>query len=124
VITLAATRFFIPKIDTTKNPILRYMFYQLKTNNGYTEAIIDDNCGISKFYAIANTLEDELKVCFIRQVDEAETLHWDFRYNGELLVLHYNIYNGVSIYRQVDNKPKATNTVIELAKFLGGKCNG
>ena len=29
------------------------MCYELKTNNGCSEAVIDDNCGISKFYAIA-----------------------------------------------------------------------
>jgi hypothetical protein len=50
------------------------MCYQLKTNYGGTEAVIDDNCGISKFYLIADTLTDELKVTFLNQVDDAETL--------------------------------------------------
>jgi hypothetical protein len=98
------------------------MFYQLKTNNGDTEAVIDDNCGISKFYAIANTLEDELKVSFIQQTDDAETINWHFKYKDEVLVLHYNIFNGVSIYPQLNKKKsKENNNVVELAKFLGQK---
>lgn len=98
------------------------MFYQLKTNDGSTEAIIDDNCGISKFYAIASTLEDELKVNFTQQMDDAETVNWHFKYNGEMLVLQYNIFNGVSIYTQQHNKKtKDKDNVVEIAKFLDQK---
>lgn len=100
------------------------MFYQLKTNNSGTEAIIDDNCGISKFYAIASILEDDLKVNFSQQMDDAETVNWHFKYNGELLVLQYNIFNGVSIYAHQDKKKTkdtGPNNVIELAKYLDQK---
>ena len=38
------------------------MSYQLKTKSGATEAVIDDNCGISKFYAIAHLLSEDLQV--------------------------------------------------------------
>ena len=44
------------------------MCYHLKTNNGGTEAVIDDNCGISKFYAIAGTLANDLKVKFLNKI--------------------------------------------------------
>jgi hypothetical protein len=64
------------------------MCYELKTLNGCSEAVIDDNCGISKFYAIANTLSKDLKVNFLNQVDDAETLDWDFQYRGQFLTLH------------------------------------
>ena len=47
------------------------MCYALKTQSGATEAVIDDNCGISKFYAIANTLAEHLQVQFMNQVDDA-----------------------------------------------------
>ena len=95
------------------------MCYQLKTTNGGTEAVIDDNCGISKFYAIANTLADDLQVKFLNQVDDAETLDWDFQYRGQFLTLHYNIFNGVSIYPQHEkNNRKDNNVVMEVAHFL------
>ena len=55
------------------------MCYELKTPSGGTEAVIDDNCGISKFYAIANTLAEQLHVDFLNQVDDADTLDWDFK---------------------------------------------
>jgi hypothetical protein len=95
------------------------MCYQLTTSNGGTEAVIDDNCGISKFYAIANTLSNDLQVKFLNQVDDAETLDWDFQYRGQFLTLHYNIFNGVSIYPQEPKRKGSDNSaVMEVAHFL------
>lgn len=105
-----------------KHPIkfqANLMCYHLKTNFGGTEAVIDDNCGVSKFYSIADILTDGLKVKFINQVDDADTLDWDFRYKKHYLTLHYNIFNGVSILphatKGIASESKA---VIEVAKFL------
>lgn len=95
------------------------MCYALKTQSGATEAVIDDNCGISKFYAIANTLAEHLQVQFMNQVDDADTLDWDFKYKDQFLTLHYNIFNGVSIYPQQHNsKKKEHKLVMEVANFL------
>ena len=95
------------------------MCYALKTQSGATEAVIDDNCGISKFYAIANTLAEHLQVQFMNQVDDADTLDWDFKYKDQFLTLHYNIFNGVSIYPQHHNsKKKEHKLVMEVANFL------
>jgi hypothetical protein len=95
------------------------MCYHLKTNYGATEAVIDDNCGISKFYSIAGTLADDLKVKFINQIDDAETLDWDFKYKNIFLTLHYNIFNGVSIFPQkINAKQKVNKAVLEVADFL------
>ncbi len=95
------------------------MCYQLKTDYGTTEAVIDDNCGISKFYAIASTLADELQVKFINQIDDAETLDWDFKYKDNFLTLHYSIFNGVSIFPQkVKSIKKDNKAVMEVADYL------
>ena len=95
------------------------MCYELKTSNGSSEAVIDDNCGISKFYAIANTLSKDLKVNFLNQIDDTESLDWDFQYLGQFLTLHYNIFNGVSIYpQQKKNIASNSNVVMEVAHFL------
>jgi hypothetical protein len=95
------------------------MSYQLKTKSGGTQAVIDDNCGISKFYAIAHTLSEELHVIFLNQVDDSETLDWDFKFKGQLLTLHYNIFEGVSIFPQQLNAVKNDNAaVMEVAHYL------
>ena len=103
------------------------MCYHLTTKQGNMEAVIDDNCGISKFYAIADTLTTDLHVNFLNQVDDAESLEWDFQYKNHLLTLHYNIFNGVSILPQttlsiIDKKGKLiqqqNNAVMEIAQFL------
>jgi len=95
------------------------MCYALKTKYGSTEAVIDDNCGISKFYAIANTLANDLQVNFLNQIDDADSLDWDFKYKDQFLTLHYNIFNGVRIYPQKQNSVKKDYTVVmEVATFL------
>ncbi len=95
------------------------MCYQLKNQLGNTEAVIDDSCGISKFYAIADVLSKALKVNFLNQVDDADTLNWDFSYKKQILTLHYNMFNGVSIYPQhIKSVKRENNAVMEVAKFL------
>lgn len=95
------------------------MSYQLKTTSGGTEAVIDDNCGINKFYAIANTLAEDLQIQFMNQIDDAETLDWDFKYKDQFLTLHYNIFNGVSILPAAQVKKNNSNhAVMEVANFL------
>jgi hypothetical protein len=95
------------------------MCYHLKTKYGGTEAVIDDNCGISKFYSIAGSLADGLKVKFLNQVDDAETLDWDFKYKNNLLTLHYSIFNGVSILPQnINHVDRVNKAVEEVAEYL------
>ena len=97
------------------------MCYHLKTHFGGTEAVIDDNCGISKFYSIAGTLSRELKVTFINQEDEADTLNWEFKYKKYFLKLTYNIFNGVSILpvQAVKvNLAKVNKIVEDIAQIL------
>ncbi len=98
------------------------MCYELKTSNGSSEAVIDDNCGITKFYKIADTLTTDLQVKFLNQIDDTDTLDWDFSYKNSLLTLHYNIFNGVSILPQQIKKTKHNkNVVMEVAHFLEQK---
>lgn len=95
------------------------MSYQLQTPFGGIEEVIDDNCGISKFYSIAGALSDELKVKFINQIDDAHTLNWDFKYKKSLLTLSYSIFNGVSILPgDIRNTVKVNKVVEDLAQIL------
>lgn len=95
------------------------MCYHLKTRFGDTEAVIDDNCGVLKFYSIAGTLKEHLKVQFINQVDDSDTLDWDFKYKKYFLTLHYHIFNGVSILpRPINNTGSVNKAVEEVATFL------
>ncbi len=95
------------------------MCYHLKTNFGGTEAVIDDNCGVTKFYSIADILSEGLHVDFLNQVDDSETLDWDFKYKNHFLTLHYNIFNGVSILpHSAKVMARENRAVMEVAKFL------
>ena len=95
------------------------MSYHLTTQYGGTEVVIDDNCGVSKFYLIAETLAKTLDVTFLNQVDDTENLTWDFRYKSQLLTLHYNVFNGVSILpKSTDKKQIEDRAVLEVAGIL------
>ncbi len=95
------------------------MSYALTTNFGGTEAVIDDNCSINKFYAIANTLTSNRNIKFLNQVDDSENLDWDFSYKKQLMTLHFNMFRGVSIVPQcVKDMRKENNAVMEVAKYL------
>jgi hypothetical protein len=91
------------------------MSYQLTFASGSIEAVIDDNCGMKKFYSIAEALTKEYKIKFLQKEDNSDTIDWRFSYKGRTLILHYNIYNGVSI---TNTHSKDNNAVSELAGLL------
>ena len=99
------------------------MSLTLRTDFGWTEAIIDDDCGLKRFYEVANILLDDLKIRFTNKQDDFDTLTWNFTYKGHLLILYYNIYTGISIYPfKIKEAPRKDNdAVIEVAKFLETK---
>ena len=99
------------------------MSLSLRTDFGCTEAIIDDDCGLKRFYEVANILLDDLKIRFTNKQDDFDTLTWNFTYKGHLLTLYYNIYTGISIYPyKFKEAPRKDNdAVIEVAKFLESK---
>jgi len=95
----------------------------LRNDFGCTEAIIDDDCGLKRFYEVANMLSDGLEIKFTNKEDDFDTLTWDFVFRNHILTLHYNIYTGISIYpRKSREAPKKDNeAVVEVAKFLDKK---
>jgi hypothetical protein len=91
------------------------MSYNVLRAKNVTETIIDDNCGISKFYSIATALSDELNVVFLNQVDNGESIDWDFNYQKNTLTLHFDVYGGVSIVQNGGTPQQVTN---ELSNWL------
>ena len=99
------------------------MSLTLRTTLGCTEAVIDDDGGLKRFYQIADILSDDLKVSFINKEDDFDAISWDFEINHHLLTLHYSIYNGISMFptRTKDARKRDNNAVVELANVLEGK---
>lgn len=95
----------------------------LRTDFGCTEAIIDDDCGLQRFYEVADLLTDELDINFTNKENDFDTLTWNFVFRKHGLTLHYNIYTGISIYpSKFREAPRKDNdAVVELAKYLEGK---
>lgn len=93
---------------------------QLETEKGWTEAIIDNDCEFSKFYEVADLLSGGFNLTFSNKLDDFDTLYWDFEYKGNNLVLHYNIYLGVSIFPRAFKSATQTNNeaVIEISTLL------
>ncbi|MBY0537334.1 MAG: DUF3630 family protein [Chitinophagaceae bacterium] len=99
------------------------MSLTLRNDFGCTEAIIDDDCGLKRFYEVANILSDDLEIKFTKKEDDFDTLTWCFAYKNHALTLHYNIYTGISIFpHKFREAPRNDNeAVVEVAKFLENK---
>lgn len=96
------------------------MSLTLRTNLGCTEAVISDDGSLKDFYQVADTLSENLKIKFINKEDDFDSIDWEFRYKGYNLTLHYNIYNGISIFptKTRDAINKENKAVVELAGML------
>ncbi|WP_276479947.1 DUF3630 family protein [Paraflavitalea pollutisoli] len=99
------------------------MSLTLRTDFGCTEAIIDDDCGLKRFYEVANILSDNLEIRFTQKQDDFDTLTWSFLYKNHILTLHYNIYTGISLYPTKFREAvrKDNDAVVEVANFLESK---
>lgn len=99
------------------------MSLTLRTNLGCTEAVIADDGGLRRFYQVADILSEDLKIKFSNKEDDFDTIDWEFKFKGHNLTLHYNIYNGISIFptKTRDALNKDNKAVVELAGLLEGK---
>ena len=99
------------------------MSLTLRTTLGCTEAVIDDDGGLKRFYQIAHILSDDLNIHFTNKEDDFDAISWDFLLGHHHLTLHYSIYNGISVFptRTKDARKRDNNAVVELANVLEGK---
>ena len=99
------------------------MSLTLRTTFGCTEAVIDEDISLHRFYQIAHILSNDLDVIFLQKEDDFDTISWNFNFHHHLLTLHYSIYNGISIFptRTADAKRRENRAVEELSNVLEGK---
>jgi hypothetical protein len=99
------------------------MSLTLRTTLGCTEAVIDDDGGLKRFYQIADILSDDLQVSFVNKEDDFDAISWNFQMGHHELTLQYSIYNGISMFpTKTNNARKRDNkAVVELANVLEGK---
>jgi len=98
------------------------MSLTLRTSLGCTEAIIADDGSLNLFYRIAGMIND-LRIKFVKKEDDFDSINWNFKFKGHRLTLHYNIYNGISVFPTKTNTAasKDNKAVVELANVLEGK---
>jgi len=99
------------------------MSLTLRTTLGCTEAVIADDGGLKRFYQVADILSGDLQIRFSNKEDDFDTIDWEFKFKGHNLTLHYNIYNGISIFptKTRDALNKDNKAVVELANVLETK---
>ncbi|MGZ3837268.1 MAG: hypothetical protein ACXVMS_01560 [Flavisolibacter sp.] len=99
------------------------MSLTLRTTLGCTEAVIDDDGGLKRFYQIADILSDDLQVNFTAKEDDFDAISWNFHMGHHELTLQYSIYNGISMFptRTKDARKRDNKAVVELANVLEGK---
>ncbi|MBI1342981.1 MAG: hypothetical protein GC171_08615 [Terrimonas sp.] len=101
------------------------MSLNLRIALGCTEAIIDDDGGLKRFYHVADILTRYFNINFTHKEDDFDTIDWTFSFRGHQLILHYNIYTGISLYpsKTKDADKAENNAVAELANSLEHKLN-
>jgi len=99
------------------------MSLTLRTTLGCTEAVIDGDGGLKRFYQIAGILSDDLSVSFTNKVDDFDEINWEFQLNHYQLTLQYSIYNGILLFptKMSDARKRDNEGVVELANVLQGK---
>ena len=99
------------------------MSLTLRTNLGCTEAVISEDGSLKQFYQVADIISQDFSIKFSNKEDDFDTIDWEFRFKGHYLTLHYNIYNGISIFptKTRDALNKDNKAVVELAAALEGK---
>jgi hypothetical protein len=99
------------------------MSLTLRTTLGCTEAVIDGDGSLKRFYQIATILSDDLAVSFVNKEDDFDAISWDFHLNRYDLTLQYSIYNGISLFptRMADARKRENEAVVQLANVLQGK---
>ncbi|GAA4322147.1 hypothetical protein [Flaviaesturariibacter amylovorans] len=99
------------------------MSLTLRTALGCTEAVIDDDGGLKRFYLIADILKTDLDVVYTQKEDDFDAINWNFSFGKHLLTLCYSIYNGISLFPTQLNEAsrRANEAVVELASVLQGK---
>ncbi|MBE7172981.1 MAG: hypothetical protein INR73_20560 [Williamsia sp.] len=92
----------------------------LRTDFGWTEAVVDEDGGLKRFYEVINILSQNPQVKFSTKLDDFDSIYWDFFYKKNALTLHYNIYTGVTLYPQkfAQAAKKENEAVVEVAGFL------
>src|SRR5258708_3183010 len=115
----------------------------LRTDFGCTEAVIDYDCGLKRFYEVANILSDDLGIKFTQKTDDFDSLMRHCLYKGHILTLHYNIIscfpvsyqtvNGtdqpqrIVIFRctgEIHSRPPRLSSIVRRPPAAPGKCPG
>jgi hypothetical protein len=102
------------------------MSLALRNTLGCTEAVIADDGNLNMFYQVADIFNRDLRIKFSNKEDEFDSINWNFKFKGHYLTLHYNIYNGISVFPTKTNNAanKDNRAVEELATALEGKLEG
>lgn len=87
---------------------------KINYSQGWTEAVLDSNCSIDKFYKIAEILKTLLSISFSAKLGDLESHYWSFFYQSRELTLHYNIYTGISIFPKSLKKATESDSLAVL----------
>lgn len=93
----------------------------INVERGWTEVTLNSNFEFSDFYTIANVLETVFRIIFNQKLNDFNsTTYYDFEYKGSKLVIHYNIYLGISIFQEAlkNATVKDNDMVIEVSSLL------
>lgn len=95
--------------------------FETDTSNGWTEVTLLKNCEMQQVTQVAAIMTEKLNIHFTTQMNDMDSLYWDFNYEGAELCLHYSFYVGISIFplRFKQAKKWENEAVVKLAPEIG-----
>lgn len=95
--------------------------FETDTSNGWTEVTLLKNCEMQQVTQVAAIMTEKLNIHFTTQMNDMDSLYWDFNYEGAELCLHYSFYVGISIFplRFKQAKKWENEAVVKLAREIG-----
>jgi hypothetical protein len=99
------------------------MDLKVNTSEGWTEAIIDDDCEFAKFYRVADILTADFNLQYNQELEHDGISYKNFDFNGSKLSLHYTINTGISIFPIALKASTALDNarVLEIGQLLFDK---
>ncbi|MEO6521580.1 MAG: DUF3630 family protein [Mucilaginibacter sp.] len=94
---------------------------KLKDNPiGFKEIVVVDSCDFEEFYLYAEKLKSHLGIVYTKQIDDFDSLYWQFVFEDSIIVLSYDTFLGISIYPQDGNKSTLIDNqrIEELYKLI------
>ena len=84
----------------------------------YSEILITEQTNNVIFKRLADRIISEFKAINIDQINDLDSIYWDFKIKSEIITLHQHTFIGISIFpKDLNNASKKANGIAAIVAF-------